>query len=71
MAETVIGYVYDEKGYHDDGQYFEGTMENIASFIMNNRWNDTLVIDIFDNAIARSFAGVFWIWWIRISVKTC
>ena len=33
MAETVIGYVYDEKGYHDDGQYFEGTMENIASFI--------------------------------------
>ena len=24
MAETVIGYVFDNKGYHPGGQYFEG-----------------------------------------------
>ena len=41
MAETVIGYVFDNKGYHTGGQYFEGTMENIASFIMINRQHDT------------------------------
>lgn len=59
MAETVIGYVYDQNGYHDSGQYFEGTMENIASFIMNNQWHDTIVTDVLDNLVAKSFAGGF------------
>lgn len=59
MAETVIGYVFDNKGYHTGGQYFEGTMENIASFIMINRQHDTMVTDVLDNMIAKSFAGGF------------
>ena len=59
MAETVIGYVYDEDGYHDGGRFFEGTMENIASFIMENQWHDTMVTDVLDNMIAKSFAGGF------------
>lgn len=59
MAETVIGYVYDQNRYHDGGQSFEGTMENIASFIMNNQWHDTIVTDVLDNLVAKSFAGGF------------
>ena len=59
MSEIVIGYVYDQDGYHDDGLYFEGTMENIASFIMNNQWHDTVITDLLDSLIAKSFAGGF------------
>lgn len=59
MAETVIGYVFDNKGYHTGGQYFEGTMENIASFIMINRQHDTIVTDLMDNLIAKSLTGGF------------
>ena len=59
MAETVIGYVFDNKGYHTGGQYFEGTMENIASFIMIHRQHDTVKTDGLDNMIAKSFTGGF------------
>ena len=59
MAETVIGYVYDKDGYHDGGRYFEGTMENIASFIMENQWHDTIITDLMDDLIAKSFTGGF------------
>ena len=59
MAEMVVGYVYDKDGYHDAGRYFEGTMENIASFIMENQWHDTIVTDLMDDLIAKSFTGGF------------
>ena len=59
MAETVIGYFYDKDGYHDGGRYFEGTMGNIASFIMENQWHDTIVTDLMDDLIAKSFTGGF------------
>ncbi len=59
MKETVIGYVYDSNGYHGDAVFFEGTIENIASFIMTNRWNETVVTDLMDNLLAKSFIGGF------------
>lgn len=62
MKETVIGYVYDRNGYHDGGQYFEGTKENIASFIMSNRWNATVVTDLMDDLLVSSLTGGFLDW---------
>ena len=59
MKEIVIGYVFDKQGYHQGGHYFEGTMENIASFIMNNQWNDTVVTNLMDELMAKSVPGGF------------
>lgn len=55
----VYGYIYDNHGMHDGKHAFEGTLENIASFIMNNNDNPVVITDDLDNLIVSSTAGGF------------
>ncbi len=57
MRNPVIGYVFDPNGYYKDKWMFEGTMRNIASFIMIHADSDTLITDMDDNAVISSMRG--------------
>ena len=57
--EVFFGYVYDNKGYHNGKQPFEGTPDNIANFIMYNRDHDTVVTDVLDRFVVSSMRGGF------------
>ena len=51
--------VYDSDGMHSGPQYFAGSDENIASFIMLNRMNATTITDPLDRLIVSSLPGGF------------
>lgn len=55
--QHVIGYVFDQDGRYKHKYYFQGTTENIASFIMNNSSLCTMITDMMDLSIVTSMFG--------------
>ena len=59
MEQTVIGYVYDSNGMHEEPLYFEGTIDNIVSFIMIHADSRTVITDSLDQMYVSSMQGGF------------
>ena len=57
MKNPVIGYVFETDGKYKYKWMFEGTMKNIASFIMNHSESDTMITDIDDCFLVSSLRG--------------
>ncbi|MBE6107362.1 MAG: hypothetical protein E7192_01820 [Erysipelotrichaceae bacterium] len=55
--QQVIGYMFDRDGRYKHKYYFQGTTENIASFMMNHASSKTVVTDMLDFLIASSSYG--------------
>ena len=55
--EKVIGYMFDRDGRYKHKYYFQGTTENIASFMVNHASSKTVVTDMLDLLIASSSYG--------------
>ena len=55
--QQVIGYMFDRDGRYKHKYYFQGTTENIASFITNYASSKTVVTDMLDLLIASSTYG--------------
>ncbi len=59
LDNLVIGYVFEPDGSYKDIKYFKGTPENIASFIVTNQFNKTVITDDMDRLITSSLIGGF------------
>ena len=57
MRNPVIGYVFDRDGKYQYKWMFEGTMKNMASFIMNHADADTMITDAGDCTLVTSMRG--------------
>ena len=55
--QKVIGYIFDRDGRYKHKYYFEGTTDNIESFIANYASTKTVVTDMLDLLIASSSYG--------------
>ena len=65
MKNPVIGYVFETDGKYQYKWMFEGTMKNIASFIMNHSESDTMITDNDDCFLVSSLRGG---WLDRVAV---
>lgn len=57
MRNPVIGYAFDDNGKYQYKWMFEGTMKNMASFIMNHADADTMITDTEDRFVVSSLRG--------------
>ena len=57
MRSPVIGYVFDRDGKYQYKWMFEGTMKNMASFIMTHVDSDTMITDMGDRPLVTSMRG--------------
>lgn len=57
MKSPVIGYVFDDNGKYQFKWMFEGTMKNMASFIMTHADADTMITDPEDRPLVTSMRG--------------
>lgn len=57
MRSPVIGYVFDRDGKYQYKWMFEGTMKNMASFIMTHADSDTMITDMGDRPLVTSMRG--------------
>ena len=57
MRNPVIGYVFDDNGQYQYKWMFEGTMKNMASFIMVHSDSATMITDTADSALVTSMRG--------------
>lgn len=58
MRNPVIGYRYGPDGKYEYRYIFEGAIDNIASFIWENRGSDTVITDSMDEMILRADTGM-------------
>ncbi|MEF9920052.1 MAG: hypothetical protein RR945_01760 [Erysipelotrichaceae bacterium] len=53
--EIVCGYIYNDRGYHGNPFIFEGSMKNIANFIMTQENNRIVITSAFDEFRVSTF----------------